>query len=395
MKPKILVLTTSFPRWENDTNGVFVLDFVKSISTFYEVHIIAPFFVGALKEEIISDIHIHRFVQFPFKKVSLAYGDDIMTKLKNNKLMGFVVPFFILSFLLKALKVIKKEKISLLHAFWLIPQGFIAVIIKKIFFRKLKIIVSILGADINGFNNKAGRFIQLKTLNELDLLIGQSKPMIEKAKKIGYEGLSVFLPLGIDTNSYKPMPYKNNFDFNNPELLFVATLSLRKGISYLIEAISIVKKQVPNVKLKVIGNGDQMNAMKLLTKELDIVDNVEFLGFKSPADLNFYFSSCDLFVLPSLSEGFPLVVISALSSGAVTLVSDLPVFRELKEENNNLLTLFEVKNSDDLSNQILKILKDYSNYSLHTIENRDYIINHFDNNQLAIKYKNLILSLNN
>ena len=74
----------------------------------------------------------------------------IIPNLKKNKLLWIQVPFFILSEFLMMKKIIQKYKMETIHAHWIIPQGFIAVLYKKLFNPKLKIIITSHGGDIFG-----------------------------------------------------------------------------------------------------------------------------------------------------------------------------------------------------------------------------------------------------
>ena len=61
---KVLVLTSTFPRWKNDTTPPFVFELEKRLSKDFEIHILAPHHKGAKKEEIMEGLHVHRFQYF-------------------------------------------------------------------------------------------------------------------------------------------------------------------------------------------------------------------------------------------------------------------------------------------------------------------------------------------
>lgn len=392
MKRKILIVTTSYPKWEGDHNGYFIHNFLIHILDEFEVYVIAPDTKGAKKIEVIDNINIIRFSQFPFIPVELAYGDDILAKIKKNRFLFFAIPFFIFNMFINVLKVQKKYRIDIIHAFWLIPQGFMAIFIKKLFFHKTTIICSLLGADINSFNGFWGRQMKKFALKHIDILISQSLPMAELAKKLGYNKDIHYLPLSIDTDFYSPKT-NNTYGIYNakePVLLYVATLTERKGISYLIEALPKIKAIFPSFKLNIIGDGNQKDELILLSKKLDVYNNISFLGFKNPSELPKYFSECDIFILPSLSEGFPLVVLSALSCGAITVVTNLNVFLELKNENPNLLHIVEKQNANAISDKVIYILNNFESFKKFSLENRRFVVENFDIKVIANKYKKLL-----
>lgn len=97
---------------------------------------------------------------------------------------------------------------------------------------------------------------------------------------------------------------------NNYEIINVGRLDVAKGQKYLLKIISLVKKELPNIKLKILGKGNLESKLKELSKKLSLEENVEFLGYIN----NPYkeIEKADLFVLSSLYEGFPGVLVESL-----------------------------------------------------------------------------------
>ena len=95
-------------------------------------------------------------------------------------------------------------------------------------------------------------------------------------------------------------------------LAVVSRLSKEKGIDYLIRAVAALKDKTDLVLL-VIGEGREEGALRDLAARCNISEGVRFLGWK---DNPFkYLSKCDLFILPSLYEGFPIVILEAMACG--------------------------------------------------------------------------------
>ncbi len=132
-------------------------------------------------------------------------------------------------------------------------------------------------------------------------------------------------------------------------LLFVGRLAFQKSVHTLLEAVAHVKSKIPRLKCIIIGEGDQLPSLLQRTKELEITEWVEFRGVTLEPEL--YFSSSDVFILPSLFEGLVTVVIEAFRSS-------LPVIASQVDGNIELITpdktgmLFHVGNAQDLSDKI-------------------------------------------
>lgn len=109
--------------------------------------------------------------------------------------------------------------------------------------------------------------------------------------------------------------------FTRPFLLFVGRLEPRKGIQTLLEAFNeILKKQ--DAVLVLAGKGD-VERYAALAYKLGVDKNIRILGYVDPLTLRKLYAACDLFVFPSLWEGFGLVALEARSAGKFIVASNV------------------------------------------------------------------------
>ena len=87
----------------------------------------------------------------------------------------------------------------------------------------------------------------------------------------------------------------------------------QKGVSYALEAIRDIHSDYPNAHLVIAGDGELMHELKHVAAEYEISDNVHFLGWR--ADVPQLMAGFDIFLMPSLWEGFGLVAVEAMASG--------------------------------------------------------------------------------
>ena len=120
----ILILTSTYPRWQNDTEPPFVHLLCKELSRDYRIIVLAPHFPMARTHEVMDHIIIHRFRYFISSKELLAYNGGIIQSLKRNRLKYFLIPFFVVSQFVNTLLLCKKYDIDLIHAHWIIPQAY-------------------------------------------------------------------------------------------------------------------------------------------------------------------------------------------------------------------------------------------------------------------------------
>jgi glycosyltransferase involved in cell wall biosynthesis len=101
---------------------------------------------------------------------------------------------------------------------------------------------------------------------------------------------------------------------NNTVFLFVGRVDdKRKGLPLLLKAFRILSKKERSVRLVIVGSGNQAYA-RLLSKSLGLEKSVVFTGYVDNVLLRKIYRACDVFVLPSLLEGFGLVILEAMSS---------------------------------------------------------------------------------
>lgn len=102
----------------------------------------------------------------------------------------------------------------------------------------------------------------------------------------------------------------------------VAGLSARKGQAILLRAFAAVRAQRPRARLLIVGRGADEGMLKDLAVTLGIADDVEFCGYAS--DPSVHYRRADCFVMSSRDEGFPLVLLEALSCGLPIVSTDCP-----------------------------------------------------------------------
>jgi len=398
MRPIILCISSSYPKSPGDPNGVFVHELNKELLPYSEPIVISPLFKGGAKEEYIDNIKIYRHKQFIFNNIQLAYGTDILVKLRNNFLYYFVVPFFLTYQLFLIKKVIKRKDIKIIHAYWIIPGAFLAAVYKRYFNNDIKIVATLLGADIWSFNKGWKRNLLKFTFKYIDIVTSQSLQLGQELSELGYKGKLFHYPIGIDVTKFSPkkidINIKERFNIKGKMLLFVGSLIERKGIKYLISSMPFVVENFPETKLIIIGSGDLQESMLKLTQDLNIAEHIIFTGNILNHDLPPYFATADIFILPSLSEGFPLVVMEALSSGTISIVSDLPVFKSLDNDKQFLITI-EKRNITKLAKAIVQVLSQKEVFIKSKIEARNYALENFNIKKSAVSYSSVYQSLLN
>src|SRR5699024_8973667 len=120
--------------------------------------------------------------------------------------------------------------------------------------------------------------------------------------------------------SKEPLTVQDAKIFENPTIVTVGRLAEQKGQWHLIRALNKVKKEIPDVKLIILGEGELEDYLKKLVNDYKLTENVHFLGFqKNPFK---YITKSDMYVFPSLYEGFPNALAEGMVCGLPVISSD-------------------------------------------------------------------------
>jgi glycosyltransferase involved in cell wall biosynthesis len=127
---------------------------------------------------------------------------------------------------------------------------------------------------------------------------------------------------GIDPAPYRPnAPSPVERDDARPTIGVIARLAPQKGHRVLLDAIPAIAKQVPNVRVRLIGHEELSTVRELreYAEQRGVADRVSFEGFRG--DVASVLAEIDLFVLPSFWEGFGLVLLEAMAAGRPVVAS--------------------------------------------------------------------------
>ena len=115
------------------------------------------------------------------------------------------------------------------------------------------------------------------------------------------------------------------------KLLFIGRLRKNKGLHLLIEALSEIKKN--NWSLSVVGEGSEKENLEKLAAEMGIIKRVTFYGFRK--DVDSFYRSHDILIVPSLNEPFGRVVIEGMQTGIAIIASDSGGIPEIIDNGKN------------------------------------------------------------
>ncbi len=300
------------------------------------------------------------FVICPWGEMAEKYFDAV-AKVRIDHPQIDIDPFYIF----RLIKFIRQNQIDILHAHQLktVINGLIAGKIAGVPLKIAHIHTPLSQWQVSPIKKKINIFVNRIVTNLCaDKVIALTEAT--KQERIEGEGIDpekiVVIPNGVDVK-WQISNVKSKSQMSKLTVGTLGRLTIEKGQGVFVEAISKItanrKSLIVNRNLHFVlaGDGDLRSELEQQVKDLGLKDRVEFLGFV-PEEKKFeVLSSFDIFVFPSLAEGFGIVLIEAMALGLPCVVSDLPV---LKEVGDGAVSFFKVGDSEDLAQKILKLVKD-------------------------------------
>jgi len=393
-KKSILVVTSTFPRWENDVTPPFVLELCKRlVIKEFDIDVLAPHASGAKKYETINGVNVYRYPYFLSKYELLSYNSGILANLKNNKLIYMLVPFFLVAQMFAIWKKLSDKKYDLIHAHWIIPQGFLCVVICKYFIKKSpKILCTSHGSDLFALQSRFISAIRRWTLEYVDSMTVVSEYMKSLCLIDSDMSNKVHVcSMGVDLKGHfipKKDIYRDRY-----RIIFVGRLVEKKGIAYLLDAIKKLINKFEKINLIVVGDGSDRSMLENKCKDLMIEQHVKFQGSVSQDELPGLYSSASIFVMPSIDqEGLGLVAVEAMGCGCAVITSALGSVNDIIEDGVNGI-MVESGDSTSLAETIKYLLSNSSERDRMAEDGRRSVVKKFDWQIVVYKYQKIIESV--
>ncbi len=383
-KKKLLVTASTFPRWRDDTEPRFILDYAIGLSKYYDITVLVPAAVGAADSETLEGISVIRYHYFPIHAwETLCYPGAIVPRIKEKKIRIFLVPFLMLALFLNLRKY--EKKFDCVHAHWLIPQGILSAFCKKPF------LVTGHGGDVAELNKSLFYLLKKRCLQRAGAVSVVSRHLQTILEQTYGCRNARIIPMGCNTAYFTPANRKENFFSQGslPVILFAGRLAEKKGTVYLIRAMQYVEGL-----LVIAGGGPLEHTCHTLVSELHLEDKVRFLGPRPHTELRTIYASSDLFAAPSVTakggdvEGFGLVILEAMASGLPVVASRSGGITDIIRDGENGLLAPE-RDEKQLAAHINRLIRDpalrrtLSQASLETAARFDYSV-------IAEKYCHMI-----
>lgn len=220
-------------------------------------------------------------------------------------------------------------------------------------------------------------------------IVCNSKALVKVMKNKGVPGDHLsYIPNGVDCVRFRPLEHTSSF----PLMLCVARLSPDKDLPTLLEAFQILAERDPGVHLRIVGEGPEETKLKRIINSMsvDVQSRIELTG--ACADPAPHYKEADLFVLSSIREGQPNVIMEAMSSGlpiCATAVGGIPDL--IGQGEGGFLS--PPKDALSLAQNMRKLIEDPDSRRKMGDWNRRKVENDFSFKKMISSYEDLLESL--
>jgi glycosyltransferase involved in cell wall biosynthesis len=307
---KALFVTHSFPRFDGDAAGSFILRLATSLAgEGVDVRVIAPSAPGLDSRSVIRGIDIRRFRYASRSSETLAYrgtmAEDVSHSLMGKARLG--------SFIVSETAVLRSEaaawKPDVIHAHWWFPNGVAAATASRM--RDVPLVTTSHGTDLRLLqNNGAARPIAKYVFRRSARVTCVSSWLAAIAAPFCTVA-PVVAPMPADVSIFGG---SSDSDRDANRIIFVGRLTRQKGIEDAIRALALMRR---SVVLDVIGDGADRAAMMTLANELGLGERILWHGHVAHASIPALVSRASVLIAPFRDEGLGLVAVEAQLSETV------------------------------------------------------------------------------
>ncbi len=364
---RIAVLTSSFPRFKGDGTAPFVKSISEPLADLgNEVQVLAPYDIS-LRDDLESTVPVHRFKYiWPKSLHIMGHARTLQADVKLHPLTPLLLPLFIIAEIINLIRLSKKMDAQVIHAHWVVPNGFAAAIVSKLL--RIPLMISLHGSDIfMADKNPLFRTVAKWTFKQSSAVTACSQELYDRAKQI-HEDIDIHLiPWGADPDVFKPL--QNRGDVREaygwaPDKVIISTLGrmvYKKGFSHLIDIVPELISKERKIKVVIGGLGPLEDELKEKVYQMGIGEIVSLPGRIPWDEVPKFLAASDIFVLPSQRDkagnldGLPTVLLEAMACGLPCVASDIGgVNLVIKDEINGFIV--QPSDKEVLIDRLIKLV---------------------------------------
>ncbi len=256
-------------------------------------------------------------------------------------------------------KLLGRNKYDLAHAFFAFPTGWLCYNSRP----PIPYILSLRGSDVPGYNARLGMDYRLlspvfrRIWKSASAVIANSRGLADLAKQfIGDIDIGVIYN-GVDSVGFSASSERK--PAHPVRLLTVSRLIGRKRIDLLIETAALLKQWGIEARLNIAGDGNLLDELQTLVEQLNLGEEVNFIGLVEAQDMPALYRQNDIFVMSSAHEGMSNAMLEAMASGLPIVTTRCEGVDELICDNGIVVDQFD---AESLGNAVKQLVEDRQRY---------------------------------
>ena len=334
MLNRVLITTSTLPRWSGDVEPRFVLDLARHLRPWYEPTILSPATPGSSCEETLEGVRVIRYRYAPTRRLEVLAGSGgIMPRTRQQPLTIGLIPLLLAGLYAAIRRELLRNSYQLVHAHWLIPQGLVQSLFNKA--SAPPFVVTSHGGDFALQNSRLLSAALRHIVHRATRLTVVAPDLCDDVRTLmpGFPADTVpVIPMGVDTDRFSPGERRPDLiaslGLSGPIILFVGRLVEKKGAMSLVEAFAREPLRGTSASLLIIGDGPQAGALRQRVAQLGLGHRIRLHGALSHSALPAFYASADIFCAPSVRaasgdrDGTPTVLCEAAASGLPLVGTD-------------------------------------------------------------------------
>lgn len=405
---KVCILTHTFPRYKGDKiSSIFMAQLAQSlVENGNEVWVLTPYTPAFRISKTDYKIRTYKYI-FPDTLHKLGYSETLSNDMSLPVVMLFLSPFMYLFGFIALLNLVRNEKIDLINAHWILPNGFMACLVSVV--TGVPVVSTLPGSDVymarkNWLFKQLAIFAALKskwiTSNSPQLLADlASITKVDIAKK------TTTIPYGIGSDKFKPdnkagVETRKQLGFSESDkiVLGVGRLVEKKGFRYLIRAAQELLRNDKNTWFVIVGDGEEREFLLSEAKKWRVEHRFKFVGNISYTEMNGYYNMADIFILPSIRDKVgnlddqSVAVMDAMVCGKPAITTDFPGYRSIINDGVDGY-LVRAEDVAGIASTIKRLIADKSLRKKIGTQGRDNMIKNFTWKAIGKRYTKLFTQL--
>lgn len=336
---KIGVLTHNYPRFPGDYVGNFIEASCRELARQgQQVTVIAPYDPAFRRErhEAIGGGSItlapYRYI-WPERWHRVGYGRSMQSDLAL-RLEGYLLsPTMIAAGIVATWRWVRRADPDILHAHWVLPNGFIAAVVSR--WTGVPLVVSVPGSDAQvARSNPLFGAMARTAFHQAGVITANSTDLRDAVVEVGADlGKFDLIAYGTDSERLRPdasgveeLRQSLGISPGTSMVLAVGRMVPKKGFDVLLRALATEMLRARSIVAVLVGEGDEWQTWQRLGLELGVADRVRWVGRVAADRIGTYYNAADLLAMPAVTmpaDGLNVCVLDAMCCAKPVVGSDV------------------------------------------------------------------------